>query len=333
MPALRWSLSSSPRGQRPRRARSPRVEAVEARALLSTLTLPNTEAPTFEATFTMNVPGGGPILVTGRPVSGGNFLGKLDNVPLLHTYCVIIDQNIHTNTTYANASATRDGRTYGAAVPNAGAVAWLMRNIAPTATSVVQQAALQAAIWRAEYGAGFELDGVDNENGAPAFNTAIAATYQADLAALGTNTALVDSVLWVSPGPNPGLPPSQGQGIVAIPGDPPVPATPPRVRSVGVAARTRQGITSLNVTFDKAMNTTSVRNTGRYQVLGGVTRGGRTTFPTKLAIRSVAYNSRNNTATITLARPYSGPVQLTVKNGILAANGAATTGAFVKVVR
>src|SRR5205085_4104396 len=51
---------------------------------------------------------------------------------------------------YPNATVTADGTTYGSAVPNAGAISWLVTNIGPTATTPEQQDALQAAIWRTE---------------------------------------------------------------------------------------------------------------------------------------------------------------------------------------
>jgi hypothetical protein len=50
---------------------------------------------------------------------------------------------------------------------------------------------LQAAIWRTEYGNGFQLDGVDNDNYAPE-NSTIAPIYQADLSAANDNTAPTD---------------------------------------------------------------------------------------------------------------------------------------------
>jgi hypothetical protein len=332
--ALRQIIQPKARTGRTTQARRPRLEAIERRELLATLTLPNTDLPTFTATFMKDVPNVGPIQVSGSPVSGGNFLGKLDTRPLLQSYCVNISQDIFTNTTYASASATGDGKTYGAAVPNAGAVAWLIKNIAPSATSTTQQSALQAAIWRTEYGTGFELDGVDNDNGAPSFNSQIGPTYQSYLARLGSNTTSLSSVLWISPGANPGQPPSQGQGLVALPGNPaPPPKTPPHVKTASVAGRASAGLTSLNVVFDKAMNSNSVKSVSKYQVLGGVTRKGHTTFPTRLAIRAITYNSKDNTATVLLTRPYKGPVQLTVRSGILASNGVKSTASFTKTLK
>jgi hypothetical protein len=201
----------------------PGLECLEERDVPATVVFPSTELPNITATFnfTPPVPNATPVLVSGHPVSGGNFLGTLNgNVPLTASYCVNINQNLFPNNTYANAVVTSDGTTYGAAVPHADAIAWLLTHLGPTATTPEQQDALQAAIWRTEYGDGFQLDGVDNTNAAPRINSTIAPIYKADLAALGSNTAPVSSVTWISPGPNPDQPPNQGQALVALTGPP-----------------------------------------------------------------------------------------------------------------
>jgi hypothetical protein len=202
-------------------SQKPGLESLEERDLLATLVFPQTSLPTFTATFNKTLSDGSTVLVSGAPVSGGNFLGMLNgNVPLTASYCVDINQTLFPNNTYANATVTSDGTAYGAAVPHADAISWLVTHLGPTATTPEQQDALQAAIWRTEYGDGFQLDNVDNDNGAPSINSTIAPIYKADLAALGTNTAPVSAVTWISPGANPGLPPSQGQALVALTGPP-----------------------------------------------------------------------------------------------------------------
>lgn len=216
-------------GTATRNRRKPSVELLEDREVPATLVLPQTDLPTFTATFSKALPGGGSILVTGHPIAGGNFHGTLDgNIPLTASYCVNISLDIFPNTTYPNAAVTNDGTIYGNAVAHAGEISWLLTHFGPTATTPEAQDALQAAIWRVEYGEGFQLDGVDNDNLAPAFNAKIAPIYQADLAALGHNTAPVSAVAWISPGANPGLPPSQGQGLVAITGAPRPPQPRPQ---------------------------------------------------------------------------------------------------------
>jgi hypothetical protein len=206
--------TDKPVSRQPRSA-LPCLESLEERQVPSTLTLPNTSVPSFTATYNMTEAGGQTVQVSGAPVAGGNFLGTLNGTTkLTASYCVNINQTIFTSTSYKNATVTTDGTTYGAAAPHAGAIAWLMTHVAPTATTTDQQDALQAAIWRTEYGNGFQLDGVDNSNFAPMINSDIAPIYKADLTALGKNTAAVSSVDWISPGANPDK--SDAQALVAI---------------------------------------------------------------------------------------------------------------------
>jgi hypothetical protein len=195
----------------------PCLESLEQRTLPATLVLPQTDVPSFWATFNLTEPNGQTVQIT-REVAGGNFLGTLDGTtPLTASYCVSIDLDIFL-TTYDNATVTNDGTIYGSAVPQAGAISWILTNLGPAATTPEQQDALQAAIWRTEYGIGFQLDGVDNNHFEPPINATIAPIYQADLAALGNNAAPVGTVAWISPGANPYSPSSEGQGLVALTG-------------------------------------------------------------------------------------------------------------------
>jgi hypothetical protein len=183
----------------------------------ATLTLPQSSLPTFQATFPINE--AGQIVQSGGDLSAGNFGGVLNgNTPLTASYCINLYTNLFPGTTYASATLTADGTTYANPVPNAGAIAWLVVHLGPTATTPEQQDALQAAIWRTEYGDNFKLVGVDDGGTPSGFNATIAPIYQADLAALGNNTAAVGAVTWVSPGPNPDG--TQGQALVALAGQP-----------------------------------------------------------------------------------------------------------------
>jgi hypothetical protein len=180
------------------------------------LALPQTEVPNLFATFDKTLPTGKTVHVSGFPVAGGNFLGTLNGTtPLTASYCVNINQELHL-TTYRQASVSYDGKTYSAAVPNAGAISWLLTQFGQTAKTPEEQDALQAAIWRAEYGAGFQLDGVDNDNNLYPINATIAPLYRNYLAALGNHTAPVDSVTWISPGANPDYYATRGQGLAAL---------------------------------------------------------------------------------------------------------------------
>jgi hypothetical protein len=196
----------------------PRVETLERRDVPAVLTLPQSNLPQFDATFLYTPTQGQPVQVD-SPISGGNFLGTLNGTTRLKaSYCVNLNETLFPGTTYHKATVTTDGTIGGALVPNAGAIAWLLVHFGPTATTPIEQDALQAAIWRTEYGTdpntGFQLDAIDNDEGAPDINSQIGPIYLADLAALGNNSAPVNTVAWINPGANPDTTP--GQGLVAL---------------------------------------------------------------------------------------------------------------------
>ena len=191
---------------------------------VESLTLPTTNVPEFSATYLLDGE------ITPSTLGGGNFLGTLNTTRLSATYCINIDLDLGVPATFNAATVTHDGTVWGQSVAHAGAISWLLTNIGPTATTLEQQDALQAAIWHAEYGTtltqsgGFQLDGADN-NKTPfiegGYNAAtLVSDYKADLAALGSKTALLSNVLWITPNPDTGYPPSRGngsaQGLVAL---------------------------------------------------------------------------------------------------------------------
>ena len=141
---------------------------------------------------------------------GGPFLGSLDGTHLSSLYCVDIPRSIGITGNYT-ATVSTSGIIHGSAVPNAGAIAWLIVNLGPTATTPDQLNALQAAIWRTEYGSEYQLDGADN--GHSGNKASVIADYKADLVALGSHTLPVSSLLWLSPFNSNG---SQAQGLAAI---------------------------------------------------------------------------------------------------------------------
>ncbi len=108
-----------------------------------TLVLPNTTSPpTFGATVNVSEFGNTLDTTSDTLTSGGNFLGTFNSSTLSATYCLNLTLGISVPGTFDSANETTDGTIYGTAVPNAGAISWLMQNIAPTATTPDQQAAL-----------------------------------------------------------------------------------------------------------------------------------------------------------------------------------------------
>jgi hypothetical protein len=68
-------------------------------------------------------------------------------------------------------------------------------------------------------------------------------------------------------------------------------------------------------------------------VLGGVKTRGKTVFSKSVPIRGFRYDDTAHTVTINLARPFKGMVRLTIHPGIVAANGASSTGGFTALVK
>ncbi len=196
-------------------ARQPAWDCLDRRELLSTLILPASNG----STFTGSTPDPyGPGIDSGQTFEGGDYLGMLNGTTALSTYSVDDSAPAITPAQY-NATVTTNGTTFGAAVPNAGAIAWLLTNIGPTVSTADQQGALQAAIWRVEYGTnlsagGFQLDGADNANDPGNNDPALIADYKADIAALGSHTAPASSVDWISPSDSQG---NNYQALVAMP--------------------------------------------------------------------------------------------------------------------
>jgi hypothetical protein len=148
--------------------------------------------------------------------AGGNLAGSTGVVNGVATsfpevFCVDLNDEISLNTTYA-ATYTRTGVVNGSTVNNAGAIAWLIDNLSSSATTTAQNEGLQAAIWETEYGSAFVL--------ASNTSSSILSAYNADLTALGSKTAAVNSVVWMSPTNSNG---SYAQGQVAVDPLSPVP--------------------------------------------------------------------------------------------------------------
>jgi hypothetical protein len=135
--------------------------------------------------------------------AAGNFAGStgiINGTPVAFSavYCVDLNDYINLDTTYT-ASYTNTGVVNGATVNNDGAIAWLLLNEAPLATTAAQDEGLQAAIWKEEYGSNFSLS---NSN-----NSAVLSAYNADLAALSgisqsVLTADIAKVEWITPTTN-----------------------------------------------------------------------------------------------------------------------------------
>jgi hypothetical protein len=86
------------------------------------------------------------------------------------------------------------------------------------------------------------------------------------------------------------------------------------------------------VTFDEALDAVATSNTALFQVLGAVKKHGKNVFTKGVTIKGTAYNPATHTVTLNLAKPYKGPVQVTVDAGVPSADGVPSSGNVTEVV-
>jgi uncharacterized protein (TIGR03032 family) len=109
--------------------------------------------------------------------------------------------------------------------------------------------------------------------------------------------------------------------------------TPPHATGIIEVGRSRKGLTSITIGFDESLNPGSVGNLALYRVLGAVKKRKQTVFSKGVVIRSTSYDPSAHTLTINLAKPYKGAVQVTVRSGLVGANGAASLANFMGIAQ
>jgi hypothetical protein len=99
-----------------------------------------------------------------------------------------------------------------------------------------------------------------------------------------------------------------------------------------VSGHSKNGLTTITVTFDEPVTAGSVSSLGLYAALGGVKKKKKTTFSKGLAFMPAKFDG-SATVTLTLARPFKGQVQVTVHGGVMATNGASSSGDVTRIVQ
>jgi hypothetical protein len=113
----------------------------------------------------------------------------------------------------------------------------------------------------------------------------------------------------------------------------PAPAsTPPQVTGIVQAGSSSKGLTAIAVHFDEALDAVATSNSALFRVLGGVKKHGKNVFTKGVRIKGTTYNPTSHTVTLNLAKPYKGPVQLTVNRGIASSDGVPTAADVIDVV-
>ncbi|MDB5353038.1 MAG: peptidase [Planctomycetota bacterium] len=97
-----------------------------------------------------------------------------------------------------------------------------------------------------------------------------------------------------------------------------------------VVRKSRGAVAAVTLSFNVPLDPASARTRNLYRVLGGVKKRGVTAFNKQLSIKTVRFDATANTVTITLARSFKGPVLVTVRAGLKAANGTPSTSNVVR---
>jgi hypothetical protein len=152
--------------------------------------------------YTQNIYMDGTVVANGDYGGGPIAVSYLDGTQLAWVYCVDMIDVVYVPADYTQTTVTNNGTVTATqpshavttgVVNNAGAISWLLNTYAGSATTTTQQAALQAAIWHEVYSGAEYLDTTNN-------SAAVVSQYNADLAALGSNTDPLSDVDWFTPG-------------------------------------------------------------------------------------------------------------------------------------
>ncbi len=118
---------------------------------------------------------------------------------------------------------------------------------------------------------------------------------------------------------------------IQAPLPPTPPPTPPAVTGVVGLTKTRKGLTAITVAFDEALSAVSADNTAFYSLFGPVKKHGKTVYTKAVRIKNAS--SSADTVKLTLAKPYKGAFEVVVRGGIVAANGASSSGTFMEIIK
>jgi hypothetical protein len=107
----------------------------------------------------------------------------------------------------------------------------------------------------------------------------------------------------------------------------------PHVTRVIAVAPSRKAITSILVAFDEALDPASASEARFYSLASGVEKRHKLVFRKGVKIARVSYGATTQTVRLKLAVPQKGPIQVTVRAGIVAADGVMDSSEYTAVVR
>jgi streptogramin lyase len=108
--------------------------------------------------------------------------------------------------------------------------------------------------------------------------------------------------------------------------------TPPRVTNVVADAHPGKAITSILLGFNQALDPRAAARVGFYSVTSGMERGHRFVSSKGVKIAQVTYDSAAQAVRLKLAVPQKGPVRVTVRAGLGAADGITSSSDYTAVV-
>jgi hypothetical protein len=148
-------------------------------------------------------------------------------------------------------------------------------------------------------------------------------------ASSGGVTATPDTISVTGTSPTPIIIPI----TLPVPIPAPTPTAPPtQIMGTPGVVKSKKGVTGFTVGFTQPLNPGSATNLGLYRILEGVKKKRKTVYTKPLKIRSVRYDSAENSATINLAKPHKGAVEVTVDGAIEALDGTASTIDFSNII-
>ena len=107
---------------------------------------------------------------------------------------------------------------------------------------------------------------------------------------------------------------------------------PPSVTGVVAVAHSGGAITSIRLGFDEALDPGSAREGRSYSLAAGVKKGRTVDFRKGVRIAGVSYDRAAHAVRLRLAVPQKGSVQVTVRAGLVAADGMSSSSDFTAVV-
>jgi hypothetical protein len=106
----------------------------------------------------------------------------------------------------------------------------------------------------------------------------------------------------------------------------------PSITGVVSVKHSRREITAIILGVNEPLKPVSASKTGLYSLDSGIKKRHTLVFSKPARIGTVLYDSTADTVTLKLAKPVKGPIQVTVRAGVMATNGISTRGTFTAVV-